>query len=677
MPKNITVDANFVSIDSASTRDIDDAFFIEQNETGFHIIVAIANAAAHVAIGSAEDINAAQLGATVYAADRVVRSMLPFRISEEKGSLKALKKRPAIVLDLRLDWHLDVTTFTLSSAPVVVQHRLAYSDIPEIIKQPEHVLNKQMKLAESVGLQLLRHRRERGAMALFDLTRLLLTDEDGQLVQVEDAKDTIGQIIVQEMMILTNRLMAEYMAHNNIPCIYRNHEARVSAPPVADLCKTIDGWLHGTTFSPDVAKKQLAMVSTKSIYEATIRGHYALNLAAYVHMSSPLRRYPDLVNQRQLVAFLGGSPLPYSQERILEIATGVNEVIERRKQERVEGFKTALSRVASAAITVGQLAQLADHELVAAIKLSRAAQQLPEPVEAEIMRRMQVDAITDKLAVALVADVPVTIFSQALRDAFCAWVSGHRPRAIGYLLHGERLGVFRALTVTDGPPDESGQFRCIAAMATEAAVETPLSAVATASTKRAAQHDAATALLCLAFGGAPVSAGKKRISVAGENTKGKLLELCQARKLPSPVFTATSKGPAHLTTFDCIVELNVGSEVIIARAADAGTKREAEMLAAGALLELIPDKALKTPMVPASESPDANPIGKLMELCQAQKSKPPEFSFTAGTQLSEPFQCTVVVALNRPISASATGINKKAAKTAAALAALAEICGNY
>jgi exoribonuclease R len=98
--------APFVSIDAEYTRDIDDAIAVDKVPEGIRIQVAIANASAHVPIGCAEDIEAQRVGATVYAARRVLHRMLPKRISERMGSLVEGENRKAVVFEIILSEQL-------------------------------------------------------------------------------------------------------------------------------------------------------------------------------------------------------------------------------------------------------------------------------------------------------------------------------------------------------------------------------------------------------------------------------------------------------------------------------------------------------------------------------------------------------------------------------------------
>ena len=114
-------------------------------------------------------------------------------------------------------------------------------------------------------------------------------------------------------MILTNRLVAEYAASNGVAVIFRAQD-----PPREPINQP-------ATYDP-VALDQIFRLLTKSKLSLTPQPHSGLGLNAYTQLTSPLRRYPDLVIQRQLLAHLSGGPLPYEQQQLLEVLGSAHAV---------------------------------------------------------------------------------------------------------------------------------------------------------------------------------------------------------------------------------------------------------------------------------------------------------------------------------------------------------------
>jgi ribonuclease R len=299
--------------------------------------------------------------------------MLPPKLSEHEGSLVAGAERSAVVFNIKLDPQLAVDAFSISLRRIRVEHRISYSQLPEIIRTEDHPARDMLLHANTLASKLLLMRRAKGALAMYDLSRLFLTDEEGNLRSYKSVDEVVDHIIIQEMMILTNSLAAQYSIENGIPCLYRNHEPRLSAPPANVLAQIMEGWMQGGNFDDQAVRQQFSAVSGKANYSNLSRGHYGLNLPAYIHVTSPLRRYADLVNMRQLSRHLLSESLPYSSVELESLGNTLNETIERRKEERSEGLKSAVKRTAEKAIDSGTLHSLADHELRQAVKLSREA----------------------------------------------------------------------------------------------------------------------------------------------------------------------------------------------------------------------------------------------------------------------------------------------------------------
>lgn len=238
--------AVFVTIDSASTRDIDDAILITRNGTGFLIMVAIADPTDHVELNSALDLQAREMAATVYARDTTKKSMLPARISQDEASLVAGQERNSFVFSISLDAELQIIDFTPSIQKIKVSHRLTYEELPTIAANPSHELYQQINDSILLGQALLEGRRKKGALALYDLKKFLMTDEEGNLLQLNSRADTVGHVVVQEMMILTNSLLGQYLLKNDIPALYRNHVTTRGAPSTLELRETIEALLFAT-----------------------------------------------------------------------------------------------------------------------------------------------------------------------------------------------------------------------------------------------------------------------------------------------------------------------------------------------------------------------------------------------------------------------------------------------
>lgn len=662
-----------VTIDGSTSRDLDDAISIERTDTGYRVFVAIANPSRSVSPGSTEDEVARRLGASVYAGSHTLEHMLPRRISEDECSLIAGKNRDAIGITVMLSKDLDVLDTDITPQRIKVAHRLSYDQVPAILADSGHALNEMLGTAATMAHMLLHKRRQNGALALYDLSRLLLTDEEGRLVRLEKKEDTAGQVIVQEMMILANSVVAGFMVDRNVTGIFRNHEPRASAPAAKDLASAIEGWMAGGLGDIEAVRDKFQAVIGRANYAANVLGHYALAAPHYVHFTSPLRRYADLVNMRQLIAHLKGEHAPYSQEDLASIAANLNETLERRRDERAEGFKKSVQNVASNALAKGNLSRLAEHELVEAIKIGGAIGDLRPVLVDELVTRLERETISDKVAHALMTRVQPADLPDSLKTALHHWLRVVPSRAENLVHHCSQVQMVKDLKV-DSQGEASNFTSTVSFTVKDSSAYT---GQGTGSRKRDAEQMAIARALAQWLG-VEYQEANIPTPVKG-NPKGQLLELAQQRGWPTPVFDVSSHGPSHAMRHTCTVTMSVNGRDMSAQWSDGSTKKDAEGRAAQALLERLNVSVQAAPPTVAESRPvqaaalvatvEGNPKGSLLEMCQKRGWETPTFTASSeGPSHAPRFNCTVTLAAHgRTMKASADNAGSK--KVAEALAA--------
>lgn len=584
--------AHFVTVDSASTRDIDDAFFISKTEDGYRLLVMIADPTPLVLPGTPEDQQARLLGSTVYVRDKAVKKMLPSHISEHEGSLIADRYRRVFAMDMLLGEDMELKAFEISRTRISVGARLSYEDIPGILQIEQHPLREMLGMAAQVARMLMQKRRSKGALALYDLSRLLMTDEEGRLVQLHRADEVIGHIIIQEFMVLTNTVVAGWMITHDVPGIFRNHQSSSAAPPQDELASLIEGWMKSGMMDNESVQAQFSLICGRASYSNVVKGHFALAVGCYGHFTSPLRRYADLVNMRQIRAHLKGDPFPYSPEELGPLAEELNVAADKRKAERSEGFKAVVRKTAGQALESQEMARLADHELVQAIKMAAVEDVLPSVLTEELSSRLGAGIASDKVVQCLVFQVDHAKWDETLRDAFSLWLKSTPTRAMALLNHGAQLGVLKALSV-----ESDGSGTAFAGQVSFSLVDgSRLHASGTAARKREAEQLAATAAFLgyLGIGDlqypAPLTTPSSAIPVTAAapaavgNPKGALLEICQKKTWPMPTFEASWTGPDNARTFACVVKMTVKGQLMTAKSDGAATKKNAEAMASQSML---------------------------------------------------------------------------------------------
>ena len=320
-----------LTIDPESARDFDDALSLEVLATGnLRLGVHIADVAHYVEPGGAIDRQARERGTSVYLLDRVVH-MLPAQLSCEVCSLAPGEDRLALSVLLDIDGAGNVVDRSLHLSVIRSCARLTYEQVQAALEGDRrhggsataHTELLQELLALS---QRLRARRlERGAID-FDLAEAeAQIGADGVPVALGRSVRLPSHQLVEECMLAANEAVAEVTAAAGLPVLYRGHEppdpAKLEAfrdlagslgqrlPPTKTLRgEHLQRALEALADRPDAALlSQLllrAMMRARYVTDAD-GGHFGLASERYLHFTSPIRRYPDLLVQRALHAHLG------------------------------------------------------------------------------------------------------------------------------------------------------------------------------------------------------------------------------------------------------------------------------------------------------------------------------------------------------------------------------------
>jgi exoribonuclease-2 len=157
-----------------------------------------------------------------------------------------------------------------------------------------------------IAQQLHDARAARGAIT-FRRPELKIRVHDSEIDIQKINPNSASRFLVSEMMILANGLAADFASVNSLPVIYRTQEPREALAAVE------------TPLMEALEFERLRKTFKRSRLSLTPSLHSGLGLSAYTQASSPIRRYADLVTQRQFTALLGGSPIPHTREELLKI----------------------------------------------------------------------------------------------------------------------------------------------------------------------------------------------------------------------------------------------------------------------------------------------------------------------------------------------------------------------
>jgi ribonuclease R len=376
------------TVDPPGARDLDDAIWVERTESGFRVLVSVAAACEFVPKGGALDERALDRVETSYGKTGN-RPMLPRAIAEGGASLLPGEPRRVVVTTIDLDKNLAVSGTTVSLGVLRSLAQLSYAEVPAILLDAKHELHTQLQLCVHVAQGLVDRRRAAGAFVFYDLNHGWITTEEGAVKILKDTRETIGHIVVQELMILANSAMAEMCAREEIPIPFRNHTARAHAPERSEIMERLMAGLHEPLRGLEVLQKQVNLVMNRADYGVALKGHYGLNLPAYVHCTSPIRRYPDIIAQRQMIAHflrLRGENIdfPHTREEIDHLCRVVNSTLEARRAAASDREKARADEQARGVVTGDvNLACLSAKEFERVVKVAvRGGTYLPELTQA-------------------------------------------------------------------------------------------------------------------------------------------------------------------------------------------------------------------------------------------------------------------------------------------------------
>ncbi len=322
-----------VTIDPDDARDFDDAIQVEKTNSGWRLGVHIADVANYVEPGSALDREARRRGNSVYLPDRVI-PMLPERLSNRVCSLNPGVDRLTHSVFIHFDKHGVAKSARFGRTVIRSAHRLTYKQAYAILKSPPRdQLGERLHLAWELAALLRRKRFEHGALDLDFPEVKVWVDKNGRPVRLERVENDESHQLIEEFMLAANEAVARELKKRAIPTIYRVHE---NPDPeklgeyrefvlsfnyrVGDLTHRaeLQRLLASIRGKPEEQALKVALLKSlkRARYSPQPLGHYGLAKANYLHFTSPIRRYADLVVHRALGR--DGTPLPSAASRITE-----------------------------------------------------------------------------------------------------------------------------------------------------------------------------------------------------------------------------------------------------------------------------------------------------------------------------------------------------------------------
>ncbi len=352
------------TIDPIAARDFDDAISAERQEDGgITVWVHIADVSAYVREGSPLDVEARERATSVYVPG-AVEPMLPEALSSDACSLRPGKDRAAVTVELELHG-AEVRRADFYRSCIRSDERLDYDRVDAIFAGREAAREpwaQPLAAAREASAALAQERlRHGGALTLESEEPEFEFDEHGEVSDIKGRVQTESHRLIEHLMIAANEAVARELERKQAPCLYRVHErpraasverlveqlaslgvatpavgAQMSPAQAAELVGEVSRLVEAhvqrtiarardgdTATAPTGGRQALTGLVLRSLqpayYSPRNLGHAGLGSACYCHFTSPIRRYPDLVCHRALLATLGGPERAPRAESLTEL----------------------------------------------------------------------------------------------------------------------------------------------------------------------------------------------------------------------------------------------------------------------------------------------------------------------------------------------------------------------
>ena len=315
---------NIVTIDGADAKDLDDAVYVEKTDLGYKLYVSIADVSYYVKEGTELDTEALKRGNSIYLVDRVI-PMLPRKLSNNLCSLNPHEDKLTFTVEIDFDARGKVIGNDFYKSVIKSKYRMTYTDVNKIFEGDEELIEKYSPVhkmfTEMLELShIIRNTKKRRGSIDFELPEIKVVLDENKLVKkIEVRERGEAEKLIEDFMVAANEVVAEKLFWEEIPAIYRVHEdpdkvkisvLNESLAKFGYYIKNLDD-LHPGKFQTIIEKttglpegylihKLILRAMQRARYANKNLGHFGLASKYYLHFTSPIRRYSDLVVHRML-----------------------------------------------------------------------------------------------------------------------------------------------------------------------------------------------------------------------------------------------------------------------------------------------------------------------------------------------------------------------------------------
>ncbi|MBE7169644.1 MAG: ribonuclease R [Williamsia sp.] len=323
------------TIDPVDAKDFDDAVSFTLLKNGnYEIGIHIADVGFYVEPGSRLDQSAYQRATSVYLPDRV-NPMLPERISNELCSLRPHEDKFTFSVVVEMTKNGAIKNKWTGKTAIHSDHRFTYEEVQEIIENGDGLYHREVVILNDLAQRMRKQRFKKGAINFSSTEVRFKLDAAGKPVGIMIKESKESHQLIEEFMLLANRLVAERVAKTKIkkqpvPCPYRVHDTpdeekllpfvefakkyghKFDTKTPEGIAESFNGMLKEARGKPEqhVLEQLGIRTMAKAVYTAENIGHYGLGFPYYTHFTSPIRRYPDVLVHRVLEQILTDKVVP-------------------------------------------------------------------------------------------------------------------------------------------------------------------------------------------------------------------------------------------------------------------------------------------------------------------------------------------------------------------------------
>lgn len=319
-----------LTIDGKNTECIDDAFYVEKLSNGnYRLYVHITDIPSIIKKDSLTDNEALKRGSNLYLFDRNI-TMFPTNICNNICSLTLGNIKNVITYQIDFDQNFNIILNNVKNDikifPSIIRviNKYTYESADMALKNNKvEMLNYLINIAYKLKNQTKEKEKYRELQNKKDLVNNIIKPKESKYTDIYESSN-----IVQELMILVNRITASYFNNINMPFMYRNN-VRINNNLLNDKMEDIidyicDNDLKLNELNYKKLRDVMEIISSSGYYSITNKGHYGLSFDSYSHSTSPARRYADVVSQRLLYDFVFNENI--SNKNIYEWENNINVI---------------------------------------------------------------------------------------------------------------------------------------------------------------------------------------------------------------------------------------------------------------------------------------------------------------------------------------------------------------